>query len=254
MFEVFENRAILSYRVVTISDLHIGSHGSTAPAEVDSPVIKNADGFPIVPGSSLKGVLRTEFERLLRGLSCDVCTIPDVCGGKKRKKEKGNDEPCLVCQLFGGMTLAGSIRIRDATAGSRRTYIRDGVAIDRKTRKAKTGAKYDMEVVPGGTILNGQIIIENLTMEGTSLARLGAFLSLVEFYNACSGRLGHATSRGFGKVRIEIESIQIISAQDYLKGQVEGITYLVETEPYAAIRQEAADGWTRVIGQICRVS
>lgn len=36
MFEKLESRALIQYTIKTKSDLHIGGHGTTAPAEVDS--------------------------------------------------------------------------------------------------------------------------------------------------------------------------------------------------------------------------
>ncbi|MEA1985258.1 MAG: RAMP superfamily CRISPR-associated protein, partial [Euryarchaeota archaeon] len=131
MFRKLETRAILHYKIVTRSDLHIGGHTTIEPAEVDNPVIKDTDGYPIIPGSSLKGVLRTEMERLLRSLGLDICDVFD-------NKNRGGCNECAVCCLFGGKDLASSIRIRDAVADHKRTLIRDGVAIDRKARKARS--------------------------------------------------------------------------------------------------------------------
>jgi len=221
MFKMLENRAILQFRIITLSDLHIGSHTTTVPGEVDSSVIKTPDGIPFVPGSSLKGVLRSEFERLLRACHYDVCMVPDVCGSKKRH----NVSPCPVCLLFGGMEVAGSVRISDAFASSSKTSIRDGVGIDRTTRMAKGGVKYDIEVVPTGTTFTGTIHIENLALADLPYAKMGGFLSLVDFFNATSSRLGHGTSRGFGKVELIIDSMNILTPQDYLDGKFEGTGY-----------------------------
>ncbi|MFQ6119663.1 MAG: RAMP superfamily CRISPR-associated protein, partial [Methanosarcinales archaeon] len=156
MFEKLENRAIIEYSIKTKSALHIGGHQVISPADVDNPIIKDSDETPIVPGSSLKGVLRSEMERLLKGLDIRVCNSNNA------KEMCPADKECPVCILFGGKELAASLRIRDATANSKRTIIRDGVAIDRKTRKAVDGGKYDVEAVPKGTEFKGSIIIENL--------------------------------------------------------------------------------------------
>jgi CRISPR/Cas system CSM-associated protein Csm3 (group 7 of RAMP superfamily) len=243
MFKTFENRVIIQYRVVTMSDLHIGSHGSTAPAEVDSPVIKTVNGTPFIPGSSLKGVLRTEFERLLRGCHLDVCMVPDVCGSKKRKDVL----PCPVCTLFGGMDLAGSVRIADAFTPSSKTMIRDGVGIDRKTRKAKDKTKYDVEVVPKGTTFTGTVVIENLAINNHPFAKLGGFLSLVRFFNATSGRIGHATSRGFGKIDLLIDSVSILTPQDYLKGHYDGTLYAAGNDEFIKLEDSAQENWRKFL-------
>lgn len=240
MFEKLESRALIQYTIITISDLHIGGHGTTLPAEVDNQVLKNDKDFPIIPGSSLKGVLRTEMERLLKGLSIDVCTVPEVCRSPKRKDVR----ECPVCILFGGAELAGSVRIKDATANSKKTLIRDGVAIERKTRKARSGAKYDFEAVPQGTKFYGDVIIENLDIEGNKNVKLGAFLGLIDFFNSCSGGIGHATSRGFGQINIIIDNFKIITAQDYLSGNFDGIVYSSSKTDFNGVKEEAIANWS----------
>ncbi len=246
MFEKLESRALIQYTIKTKSDLHIGGHGTTAPAEVDSPVLKNDGDFPIIPGSSLKGVLRTEMERLLKGLKIDACTVPDVCMSPRRKVES----ECPVCMLFGGAELAGSIRIKDATANSKKTVIRDGVAIERKTRKAKGGAKYDIEAVPQGTEFYGEVTIENLDVKDNRNAKLGAFLSLVDFFNSCSGGIGHATSRGFGQINIGIDNFKIITAEDYLSGKYDGAVYSSGKTEFNTMKEEAIASWSAYLKSI----
>jgi CRISPR-associated protein Csm3 len=246
MFEKMESRATIQYRIMTKSDLHIGGHGSTAPAEVDSPVIKTTDGIPFVPGSSLKGVLRTEWERLLRGCCIDACMVPDVCGSRKRK----DVSPCPVCLLFGGMGIASSVKIHDAIATSPKTMIRDGVGIDRMTRKAKDGTKYDIEVVPKGTIFEGKITVENLDIAKYPHAKLGGFLSLVDFFNMTSGRLGHATSRGFGSVELQIDSVSLILPSDYLNGNYRGTEVKANTSEYNKMNLEAQQSWRSYLGSV----
>lgn len=219
MFEKLDKRIIIGYKVIAISDLHVGGHESTAPAEIDNPVIKNSMSYPIIPGASLKGVLRTEMERLLRGLDIKACK-PDSKPYPDGLCESG--EECSICLLFGGREYAGSIRIRDATARTQRTTLRDGVSIDRKTRKAVEGRYYNIEVVPSGVEFDGEIVIENPGLDGFEYAKLGAFLSLVRFFNATGRTLGGAVSRGFGEILLVPTRIREITAEDYLNGNYNG--------------------------------
>jgi len=122
--------------------------------------------------------------------------------------------------------------------------IRDGVAIDRKTRKAKGSAKYDIEAVPQGTEFDGDITIENLALDGNKNAKLGAFLSLVDFFNSCSGGLGHATSRGFGQVYIRIDNFRIITAMHYLSGNFDGSVYSPKKPEFDMVKEEAIASWS----------
>ncbi|MDK2833802.1 MAG: hypothetical protein PWR29_835 [Methanolobus sp.] len=242
MFRKLDNRALIHYRIVAKSDLHVGGHTTIEPAEVDNPVIKNSDGVPIIPGSSLKGVLRTEMERLLRGLNTvKVCDIFD-------NKARGGCNECPVCNLFGGKDLASSIRIRDAIADSKKTLVRDGVAIDRQSRKAKPGGKYDTEVVPKGTVFTGILTIENTGLKDVyDKAKLGAFLSLTDFFNVCCGSIGHAVSRGFGEAEIHIDRINLITAEDYLEGRYEGREYASGTDEFADLKDQSRVDWAGAI-------
>jgi CRISPR-associated protein Csm3 len=240
MFEKLENRALLEYSITTQSDLHIGGHTTIQPAEVDNPVIKNSEGYPIIPGSSLKGVLRTEAEKLLKGLDITICDIFD-------NKSRGGCNVCPVCLLFGGKELASSIRIKDATAKNKKTFIRDSVAIDRKARKAKNGSKYDIEVVPKRTDFTGMITIENTGISAADCAKLGALLSIVDFFNACNGSIGHAASRGYGQVTIEINKISIVTARDYLEGRYEGTQSQKGTPDYDKLKTSAIKDWSNYL-------
>jgi CRISPR-associated RAMP protein (TIGR02581 family) len=243
MFAKLENRIIVQYKVTTKSDLHIGGHTTIEPSEVDNPVIKNIEGCPIIPGSSLKGVLRTEMERLLRGLGVDgVCTPDNLCKTKRNKNKE-----CPICLVFGGAEMAASIRIKDSTTKHKKTLIRDGVAIDRQNRKARKGGKYDIEVVPKGTVFTGTLSVENSRLGRCEHAKLGALLSLIGFFNSCSGSIGHAVSRGFGEVEIDVEKINVITAQDYLSGEYNGIEYLKDSLEYAKLKSNAIADWSEYI-------
>ncbi|AEN73084.1 CRISPR-associated RAMP protein, SSO1426 family [Rhodothermus marinus SG0.5JP17-172] len=62
----FENRTIIESMLVMRTALSVGSRASFLPAGTDLPVIKTPEGIPYIPGSSLKGVVRSYVERLLR--------------------------------------------------------------------------------------------------------------------------------------------------------------------------------------------
>ncbi len=241
MFRNLESRVIINFSIRTISDLHIGGHNSIEPAEVDIPVLKDLKGHPIIPGSSLKGVLRTELERLLG--SVENISVCDIFGA-----DRGGCNKCPVCEVFGGKDLAASIRIHDSVTDSKKTLIRDSVAIDRQKRKARDGGKYDIEVVPRGTVFDGKATIENPVLKSEyKLAKLGVFLSLVDFFNACSGSIGHAVSRGFGEVEIVVGKVSVITAEDYLDGNYKGTVYDAGSTNFLELKDQAVNDWTGAI-------
>ncbi|MDD1724399.1 MAG: CRISPR-associated RAMP protein Csx7 [Methanospirillum sp.] len=255
MFERLLDRAMITWEIVTRSDLHIGGHSSSLPADVDLPVLRNSEDLPIIPGSSIKGVFRTELERLLRGSGFEVCMVPDACYSSKWKREHPERstkhlDPCLVCQVFGSGGNASPVKIRDATTETTATVIRDSVAIDRKTRKAHGSSKFDLEAVPKGTIFSGEVTIDNCSLHESDLARLGALLTLVEFFNACAGTMGHGVSRGYGEVEVRITCIRMITAADYLSGSYCGKKYEVGTPDYDELAGKASEGWRRCLSRV----
>jgi CRISPR/Cas system CSM-associated protein Csm3 (group 7 of RAMP superfamily) len=67
-FWQFENRWLITATLRMKTALSVGSRASLLPAGSDLPVIKTPEGVPFIPGSSLKGVVRTYVERVLRTL------------------------------------------------------------------------------------------------------------------------------------------------------------------------------------------
>lgn len=175
--------------------------------------------YPYLPGTSLKGVIRSYCERIARTLVADR---PSVClpyqqqphdeqsCGKRLEKTKEKTEvyrqQCMVCKLFGSLQFKGRIGIRDAYSPNPKAIVeevRDGVAIDRKTGGAASGAKYDLEVVTAGQFRT-QISIDNF--EIWQLGLLGLVLN-----DLCDERirLGMGTSRGLGHVSATLEQATI---------------------------------------------
>ena len=67
-FWQFENRWLITATLRMKTALSVGSRASLLPAGSDLPVIKTPERVPFIPGSSLKGVVRTYVERVLRTL------------------------------------------------------------------------------------------------------------------------------------------------------------------------------------------
>ncbi len=58
----------------TRTALHIGT-GTVLSTATNAPLLRGADGRPIIPGSSVKGALRSASERLLRSLGQRACMV-----------------------------------------------------------------------------------------------------------------------------------------------------------------------------------
>lgn len=68
MFDTFKSRLELTGTLTTVTALRISAGRSTEPIGSDLPVIKDALGRPLIPGSSFKGALRSRLESFLRGI------------------------------------------------------------------------------------------------------------------------------------------------------------------------------------------
>lgn len=242
MFKKSYNRAVLSVRIETVTPLLIraGDAGlSPSAAELTCVRTHHARrGLTVyIPGSSLKGVLRSAAEASVRGeqLNCDVAGACDPldhdtsCGGKLKssKRHKQAPEPtsfqvhrahCLACRLFGSLAMKGRASVRDLfpwaenardKTGSggddqRRANeleIRHGVSIDRVAGSVRHGP-FEQEMVPAGVSFWGEIALENY-----QVWQLGLLAQAFDEINEGFAQLGSTKSRGLGVARVELTSI-----------------------------------------------
>ena len=174
------NRYCFEGELELVTALRISS--GNASDETDAPFIRTFDKTPYIPGSSLRGAIRSEVERILASVGATAklqsCTLfeKDCCAEKARdflskldKNERNQDtyekntkneriaafaekELCDACKLFGSTVYASRLTIEDALPVGMEgnkipKHIRDGVGIDRDTGAAKDGAKFDYEVI-----------------------------------------------------------------------------------------------------------
>ena len=201
----------------------IGS-GREGETMSDLGVVRDHDGQPVLPGSSLKGRLRSTCEALAHALGMNACMLNQKASGvecasdstfydeKVRQEYREasreglesrrqwiNAHTCDVCKLFGSPIRTGHLRVSD---GALREWaevvqVRDGVVIDRDSHTAVKRLKYDYEVVPPGSRFGLCVDLENA--DDRNLALLGAAL-----FEWCAGSsIGGFTSRGLGRFHLE---------------------------------------------------
>jgi CRISPR-associated RAMP protein (TIGR02581 family) len=226
MFDTFKNRLKLTGTLTTITALRISAGRSTEPIGSDLPVIKDAFGKPLIPGSSFKGALRSRLESFLRGiLGSDrkfvanpaieeewSLTSQEI---KKLKEDYPNDfeltreilkQTDLVSLLFGSPWIASKFQVRDLIVKPEYWFgqyqERDGVAIDRDTETAADGKLYDFQVVPAGTIFDFKAIVENAEEWELGLLMIG-----LHQFETEQIPLGGGSSRGLGVVKLVIDEM-----------------------------------------------
>jgi len=192
------------------------------------------EGAPFIPGSSIKGVLRSHAEKIARtsvfpNFGCcnlflevkEALKIPEEweasCSDKFHWREQQGEridgaktyhDACPICKLFGCAKLASRLRIDDA-------YLkqplhpdddierRNGVAIDRFTGGAYEGAKYDMEVMVRGTF------VTRLYLRNFERWQVGLLVYLLQDLQDGLLRFGYGKRRGLGKVKGIVQEVKL---------------------------------------------
>jgi len=249
LFDRFQNQTRIRAILEMQTALSVGSRGSLEPTGTDLPVMKGPDSLPFIPGSSIKGAVRALAERILRTWdkrpdlwACDLFDDPCVTAGDKDQlmrdaeaeypdrveqvfSNKVWQASCTACRLFGSPWFAGRVAFKDAFLlnGDELpviTQIRDGVGIDRDLGAARTGVKYDFEVVVPGARFGLEILTENVEDW-----ELGFLLTVLRLWEEGNLALGGKVTRGpgWGKLAdIQLQRLDQNTLLDYLlQGQQE---------------------------------
>ncbi|MEM3661072.1 MAG: CRISPR-associated RAMP protein Csx7 [Thermoproteota archaeon] len=206
-FDEIKVTYIIVGKLVNQTPLSIGS-GRGAFGAVDNPIVR-LNNIPYIPGSSLKGVLRSEAERYVKTLSpsefvCDIFNPTDENKGELalKDKQKENYNPCIICRIFGGPTIASHLRVRNAMALSPyRTEMRTSVSINRITGGQYPGRLYDIEYVVPLTKFDFLMEVENIDLLGKSKEAEVAN-HLIAFLMSGNAWLGGRKSIGMGNVKL----------------------------------------------------
>src|SRR5260221_1943085 len=204
---MLRNRFLFSGKLVMRTALHIGG-GKVTLSSSDSPVVLTPEQKPYIPGSSFKGALRSTVEKIVPGLpGFSTCALIDLSndeiralGGNReaiknicptvrqsevaqRRREEPDkaaeiqkdtiEELCDTCLLFGSPFAAARLNGNDLYMPKEEwsgvLQIRDGVAIDRDSEKARDRLKYDFEVVPATAAFDLELLLENATKRDVPL-------------------------------------------------------------------------------------
>jgi CRISPR-associated protein Csm3 len=256
-------KLILSGDLHCETGLHIGAgKGSLEIGGADNPVVKDAFGLPYIPGSSLRGKLRSLLENAL-GLTtpAELVYLSKRRGQEVRihQSDRPDDEICLIFGRSPGRaermegealdTRAASparLTIYDApletesiTAQMREnlddeiTEVKSENAIDRITAQANPRT---LERVPAGARFKVRMVMDVLCEEDKALvARVFEGLRLLE-----DDALGGGGSRGSGRVRFANLKLAWRNRAFYASGGAEA--ELAAGADLAAIQALASNG------------
>ncbi len=257
----FIGKLILEGEIVCQTGLHIGAgKGSLEIGGADNPVVKDAFGIPYIPGSSLRGRMRSLLEQ-----SSGLAVPSELIYLSKRKgqevrihqSERPDD---YICILFGRnpgrvervvgdatessaatparLTVYDSPLIVDSITPQMRenlddelTEVKSENAVDRITSQANPRT---LERVPAGAKFRFRLIIDVLCEEDKPLvAQVVQGLRLLE-----DDALGGGGSRGSGRVSLGQLKATWRSKEYYAKGAAESV--LVDGADLAGLQQLSA--------------
>ncbi|MDF9408705.1 type III-A CRISPR-associated RAMP protein Csm3 [Pelotomaculum isophthalicicum JI] len=204
-----ERHAIIKGVIFCETGLRIG--GSNDDIEIggnDNPIIRNpVTDLPYIPGSSLKGRMRSLLELKHSAITqqtgkpcdcgqCNICKIFGTHGTHKARESVLGPTRIIVRDAFLTSESVKELKAANQEKGIYYTEVKHENLVDRKTGKAEhprpnervpAGSKFDFEIVLR--------IFEN-DNENAALNLIREGLSLVQ-----KEYLGGSGSRGYGKVR-----------------------------------------------------
>ncbi len=171
MHDKIKARYVIECVIETCEPLHVGAGKTTEfVTTVDCPIVrtKKLDGteIPVIPGSSIKGVLRSHFSRIINSIPDNVVEsrgfkktdLGDYNNIEEFEREFTKSEENKMKLLprigtlekfFGISGLAAPIRITDAEPDVKLEDVRTHVKIDTGTDRAKEGGLFTVEYVEG---------------------------------------------------------------------------------------------------------
>lgn len=225
MHSRFHNRAILKLGILPRGPLLVraGELRTDSALPIEHNVLMPNDGAleePYIPGSTLKGVIRTHVERIAVSCGMKVCDpfSSTSCGrllgaegeGSRSEGRIYSEVLCSACKLFGCAAAAGRFWVRDAVPSASSPIarqLRSALAIDRFLGSGRPGSSSDHEAVVQGRF-ETQIMLENFEL--WQLAMIGiALMDLDEGF----AQIGGLKSKGYGLVSITFDRCELFYAK-----------------------------------------
>jgi len=235
-FEKLESRYIFRGALVLRDAMHVGSGEGDERAD---SLFARSNGKLYIPGSSLRGALRSTVERIANALGKNTCLLfdsssssacitsnPKLLEGEKERVEKHGEEwneqkmlnflqqgkLCDTCKVFGSTHFASKVKITDLYPIQNSTpkdSVRYGIGIDRDTETASEGALFQIEVVEKDCRFDFELIAENL--DGTDewgLLCIGLLEMMRKKEEGGSFYIGAKSAAGLGRCHLMLNKIE----------------------------------------------
>jgi CRISPR-associated protein Csm3 len=254
----FFGKLIVEGEIACVTGLHIGAgKGSLEIGGADNPVVKDAFGVPYIPGSSLRGRLRSLLEQT-SGLAVpsELVYLSKRRGQEVRihQSDRPDDEICILFGRNAGrldrvtgeaietaaatparLTFYDAPLLVDSITPQMRenlddelTEVKSENAVDRITSQANPRT---LERVPAGARFSFRIVVDVLCAEDKPLlARVAEAMRLLE-----DDALGGGGSRGSGRIKFASLKVAWRGKDYYSQGAAEA--KLLEGADLAALQQ-----------------
>jgi CRISPR/Cas system CSM-associated protein Csm3 (group 7 of RAMP superfamily) len=228
----FINRYRISGTLTTVSPLHIGTGESRSLPRAEgetvevSTIITDHNGKPLIPGSTLRGVLRNWLLTVLEGVGPQWAVERDYEGeglldlGQYTQIQRVKNTFSHLELLFGSPLNAGKVEAWDAMCctsdlqpiedalldwdNRRLTYVDTSVAIDPARGTAKKKLLYKADLVPPGVTFELNLVAQNLSDE-----ELGLVLLALDGFNSqiFPIQVGARGGRGYGRLEFRMGAV-----------------------------------------------
>lgn len=233
-----QRKIFITGEIKALTGLHIGgAKGALDIGGVDLAVIKNPKNEPFIPGSSLKGKLRSMLAREQGSMDVksDNATIKAIFGTSADESNASDEDDSKAMSIT-------RLLVRDASFShfeneddmdtdlmeTNHTEVKWENTIDRKTGTA--GNPRQLERVPAGAIFNFELVYSVFEGDETEkyLKKIVQAMEMLE-----DDYLGGHGSRGYGQICFKDVKFRKRTTEDYEQGKA-ATTDEVLKEKYAA--------------------
>lgn len=205
----------LNFQLELRSDYHVGA-GHGLGSQVDSALLRDADGAPVVRGTTLQGLLRDGLYRLLQTAALEgrrSCEASGLTGAEKWCASN----PCPVCEVFGSPRRAKPWVVSSARPagadkplrkgehgrpGESTAQVRARVRVSPRLRRAEPGKLFQQE--EGDGRLRFWFCVDCPAEEARAREQAGWLVAAARMVR----RLGSARRRGRGDCLVHLDSIE----------------------------------------------
>ena len=186
--------AIINYKIEFFTDWNCSS-GLTGNAYIDIAALRDKDGFPYIPGKTIKGLLRDAA----KNLDIDDKAEKEIFGSEKKKAgDKSEDENKQGCAYFSNAEICEEVRNALKNDAKKKQYLFREIAstaIDSDTGVAKDKSLRKIEVVIPLTLFG---MIECEEEYKKTLVDCMSFVK----------RLGLNRNRGLGRCEFSVSEVK----------------------------------------------